>query len=168
MWPACAKCGNSWDELLVFLTNCPKCGAAIEDAPIHKAPAASPQQEPVESIPVSDILSEADHIEQNGMAVAKFGGDEVNEGRCRELCAMYLREFVSTKRMSDRLNELYPAPQSVPTEERTIPAVLFDGYRIYSTLEGAAKERNTIHNVADTLDAIVKIMRHDMNGDRNG
>lgn len=78
--------------------------AMLAAAPV----AATGAQEAVESIHVSDILREADHIEQNGIAVAKFGGEEVHEGRCRVLCAMYLREFVTIKHMSDRLNKLYP------------------------------------------------------------
>jgi predicted RNA-binding Zn-ribbon protein involved in translation (DUF1610 family) len=36
-WPTCDKCGNRWDPLLVFVSNCPKCGAAIPDAPITRS-----------------------------------------------------------------------------------------------------------------------------------
>jgi len=43
-WPNCAKCGNRWDDLLVLLTNCPKCGAAIPDAPLSNQRPAKEQQ----------------------------------------------------------------------------------------------------------------------------
>ncbi len=60
----------------------------------------------VEVIPVADIERQIAHIKQNGMDLAKYGGQELDEGRCRELCAMYLHEFIQNKRMGDRLAEL--------------------------------------------------------------
>jgi hypothetical protein len=57
-------------------------------------------------IPYADIRGQIDHIEQNGISLAKFGGQEIHEGRCRELCAMYLREFIQTNEMGKRLAEL--------------------------------------------------------------
>lgn len=34
-WPVCEKCRTEWDQLLTMLTNCPKCGATIPDAPMY-------------------------------------------------------------------------------------------------------------------------------------
>lgn len=59
-----------------------------------------------EAISVADIEKEISHIQQNGINLAKFGGEEVHEGRCRELCAMYLREFVIAHRMMGKLASL--------------------------------------------------------------
>jgi 2-phospho-L-lactate guanylyltransferase (CobY/MobA/RfbA family) len=55
-----------------------------------------------DAVPVSDIESDISHIEQNGIALAKYGGQEANEGRCRELCAMYLREFIFSWRLKQQ------------------------------------------------------------------
>lgn len=71
--------------------------------------AAAPQQqaEPIaEFVSVTDIESEIEHIRQNGINLAKFGGDNVDEGRCRELCASYLKEFITAKRMNNKLARL--------------------------------------------------------------
>jgi len=43
-WPTCDKCGNRWDPLMVMLTNCPKCGAVIPDAPMHQQERGSPSE----------------------------------------------------------------------------------------------------------------------------
>ena len=56
---------------------------------------------------LADIESEIAHIKENGMRVAAFGGDQdIHEGRCRELCAMYLGEFILAWKMKQRLEEL--------------------------------------------------------------
>ena len=59
----------------------------------------------VEAIPVSEIEAEIAHIEENGEQVRKVCGDE-NEGRCRVLCAMYLREFILGLRLNQKLTML--------------------------------------------------------------
>lgn len=63
----------------------------------------------VEGVSVSDILATADHIEKNGFSLKEYGGEMVDEGRCRELCAMYLREFVQTLRIEQRLSRIASA-----------------------------------------------------------
>lgn len=74
----------------------------------NRRAAVSERREP--SVPIADILRTADHIEKNGFSLKKFGGEMIDEGRCRELCAMYLREFVSNYHMGERLKELFPLP----------------------------------------------------------
>lgn len=37
-----------------------------------------------EVIPIADIEQQIAHIKENGISLAKFGGDEVQEGRCRD------------------------------------------------------------------------------------
>jgi hypothetical protein len=64
------------------------------------------ESEMKDSITYADIRRQIDHIEKNGMDVKKLGGEMVDEGRCRELCAMYLREFIQTHEMGKRLQEL--------------------------------------------------------------
>jgi hypothetical protein len=59
-----------------------------------------------DAIPIREILQQVDHIEQNGLSLAKFGGRDADEGRCRELCAMYLREFILTHEMGKRLQKI--------------------------------------------------------------
>ena len=56
-----------------------------------------------DAVPVADILASADHVAENGAAVARFGGQHEHEGRCRELCAMYLRELVSAFRLKQQI-----------------------------------------------------------------
>ncbi len=73
---------------------------AVEDAAARRAEVAAP------SIPISEIEREIEHIKTNGVSLAKFGGQSADEGRCRELCAMYLRDFISARQMSKRLKEL--------------------------------------------------------------
>lgn len=59
------------------------------DAALETTPSAT------ECIPLDDIREQIDHIEKNGIDLKQFGGQHVDEGRCRELCAMYLREFIT-------------------------------------------------------------------------
>ena len=40
-----------------------------------------------------------------------------------------------------------------------VPDVLFDGFAVYQALSDKAKGRTSSHNVSDTLDAVVKLMR---------
>lgn len=70
------------------------------------------------SIPIADIERQIEDITKNGISLAKFGGDEAVEGRCRELCAMYLREFILTHRMSEQLAELDKPETSAPCVAR--------------------------------------------------
>ena len=55
-----------------------------------------------DAVPVADILASAAHVAENGAAVARFGGQYEHEGRCRELCAMYLRELVGAFRLKQQ------------------------------------------------------------------
>lgn len=48
-----------------------------------------------DTIPISDIESQIEHIKENGLSVEKLGGQMEQEGRCRQLCATYLREFIN-------------------------------------------------------------------------
>ena len=59
-----------------------------------------------DAVPIADILSTADHIENNGTAVALFGGDNIDEGRCRVLCAMYLRELVHAHSLQQQIDTI--------------------------------------------------------------
>ena len=60
-----------------------------------------------ESIPVADIEAAIAHIKQNGIELAKWGDKQsVDEGRCRELCAMYLGEFIQSWRLKQKLAKL--------------------------------------------------------------
>lgn len=67
------------------------------------------EQRGVKAVPVADILRQIEDIKKNGISLAKYGGEEVHEGRCRELCAMYLREFILAEEMSQRLVDLFPS-----------------------------------------------------------
>lgn len=58
------------------------------------------------SVPYKDIEAEIEHIKQNGISLAKFGGESVDEGRCRELCAMYLREFITAHKLKLRIDRI--------------------------------------------------------------
>ena len=66
--------------------------------------ARSATREP--SIPLSEITAQILHIKLNGVSLAKFGGQDADEGRCRELCAMYLAEFIQCYHMGERLKAL--------------------------------------------------------------
>ncbi len=70
-------------------------------------PHCSARSEKGDTIPVAEIEEQIEHIKQNGIDVARFGGEMKDEGRCRELCAMYLREFIHTRQLGRAL-ELYP------------------------------------------------------------
>ncbi len=55
-----------------------------------------------DAVSFADLEAAAAHIEQNGSNLrVKFGHE--HEGRCRELCAMYLREFIVSQRMKQKL-----------------------------------------------------------------
>lgn len=55
-----------------------------------------------ETVLVSDIEAEIAHIKDNGGRVKALPG-MFDEGRCRELCAMYLSEFISNMRLGKKL-----------------------------------------------------------------
>lgn len=57
-------------------------------------------------IPVAEIEEQINHIQQNGLDLKRFGGENVDEGRCRELCAMYLREMLLTRSLTEKLNAM--------------------------------------------------------------
>jgi len=78
----------------------------------HISRATASSERAVEGVSVETILATADHIEQNGMDLSKLGGDEQQEGRCRELCAMYLRELVQALRIEQRLALISETPDS--------------------------------------------------------
>lgn len=66
-----------------------------------------------EAVPVSEIEAEIAHIEQNGRRLKALPG-MFDEGRCRELCAMYLREFIINLRAKKKLktqNAAYAAKE---------------------------------------------------------
>ena len=63
------------------------------------------EQNAPDAIPVADILAEIEHIKDNSSRLRAFGGME-DEARCRVLCAMYLEEFIHSKRIGDKLREL--------------------------------------------------------------
>jgi hypothetical protein len=56
---------------------------------------------------------------------------------------------------------LYASPASLPQQEgEAIPKVLFDGYYVWDEgLTDSAKKRTSPENVADVLDAVVRLMR---------
>lgn len=55
-----------------------------------------------EMVPVADILAEIKHIEENGERVKNLPG-MFDEGRCRVLCASYLRELIASERLRKKL-----------------------------------------------------------------
>lgn len=55
------------------------------------------------AIPVADIEAEIAHIQKNGTNLAALPG-MTDEGRCRELCAMYLGEFIASWRLKQKLS----------------------------------------------------------------
>jgi hypothetical protein len=61
-----------------------------------------------EAVTVADIEAEIAHIEENGQRVKELPG-MFDEGRCRELCAMYLREFVLNLGAKKKLAALMPS-----------------------------------------------------------
>lgn len=63
-----------------------------------------------DAVPITDIESEIAHIKENGAAVREKCGDEY-EGRCRELCAMYLNEFITSWRMQQKIDAIDQAIQ---------------------------------------------------------
>jgi hypothetical protein len=74
----------------------------------------------VKAVPYSEIESQIAHIQQNGIDVAKLGGQMADEGRCRELCAMYLREFINTEELRQKLVDMdYNAPRSAIAPKST-------------------------------------------------
>ena len=64
---------------------------------------ATSSQRATEAVPVADIEAEIQHIRQNGIDLARFSAQDADEGRCRELCAMYLQEFITSERMRKKL-----------------------------------------------------------------
>ena len=56
-----------------------------------------------EAVPVEDIEAEISHIERNGFTLRTKFPFDYDEGRCRELCAMYLREFIVSWRLKQKL-----------------------------------------------------------------
>lgn len=61
-----------------------------------------------DAVPIAEIEREIAHIEGNGWRVKQLPG-MTDEGRCRELCAMYLREFITSWRMKQKLDGLPPS-----------------------------------------------------------
>lgn len=105
-----------------------------------KADAApSSTRQTVDAVPVSEILSEIDHVQQNGIDVAKFGGQNVSEGRCRELCAMYLREFITSEGLRRKIVQMdaasLPATLTPDAKLEAAYAALRDACE-YFTFEG--------------------------------
>lgn len=76
----------------------------------------------VEAVPVADILAEIKHIEENGGRVKALPGME-DEGRCRELCAMYLREFVTSERARRQLVGLMRSSEELAAKMRDLASV---------------------------------------------
>lgn len=89
----CGYCGKPYSE-----------PSAAPDAcrDDHSAPSTTPRK----AVPYEDILEQIAHVERNGIDLKKFGGDNVSEGRCRELAALFLREWITSEEMRLRLVEL--------------------------------------------------------------
>ena len=79
-----------------------ECAAYIRTNCRHSDPDAETVRE---AVSFADLEAAAAHIEQNGSNLRVKFGDEY-EGRCRELCAMYLREFIVSQRMQTKLDKL--------------------------------------------------------------
>jgi len=75
------------------------------------------------------LLAQADHIRQNGMDVAKYGGNLEQEGRCRELCSTYLREFAQNLQSASAIREGAPAREQPKQEPVASVYVTQDGDR---------------------------------------
>lgn len=62
----------------------------------HIIPAGYPTPD---SIPVADILRQIEHIRANAMSLASYAGQK-EEARCRELCALYLHDFIVNHKLA--------------------------------------------------------------------
>lgn len=62
-------------------------------------------------IPIAELLTEIEHISENGALLREKFGEE-HEGRCRELCAMYLREFVLSHELGLRVAAIDAAKEA--------------------------------------------------------
>jgi len=82
-----------------------------EHIDMDAAPAAPPQ-DALETF-LKECEAEAAHIEKNGSTLRTKFGDE-HEGRCRELCAMYLRDFIISYRMGQRFAAIDAARKEHP------------------------------------------------------
>lgn len=83
---------------------------------VREGVAVSEKATTADAIPLADIIEQIDHVKQNGIDVAKFGGQNADEGRCRELCAMYLREWVLSEEMRRKLVALSTPSAREPTK----------------------------------------------------
>lgn len=110
-WQHLTDLGNALRETRAAL-------AGGKDAILHEPAVAS------ESIPISDIVREIDHIKNNGINLQRFGGDEIHEGRCRELCAMYLQGFIEAGWRSDFKRALGISAPAAPSEPDAATAAL--------------------------------------------
>jgi NTP pyrophosphatase (non-canonical NTP hydrolase) len=87
--------------------------ATLPEAPL-------PATQRIEAVPVSVIEAEIAHIEENGQQVKELPG-MTDEGRCRELCAMYLREFIINLRARGQLSAL---SETAPSGTAKVPEEL--------------------------------------------
>ena len=92
-----AESCENWIDGILVISN-------LADAYLELAAENAALREPGEAF-LQECEKEAAHIEQNGTTLRVKLGEE-HEGRCRELCAMYLREFIISYRMRERLAKL--------------------------------------------------------------
>lgn len=103
--PYCSRCKSPAPSMS---------GCVAEDCAV-KPSVRSSARLATEAVPVADIEAEIAHIEENGQRVKELPG-MTDEWRCRELCAMYLREFISNLRANKRLAELSARPAEGVTD----------------------------------------------------
>jgi len=87
-----------------------------------------------------------------------FEGVEYKNCFCHNAIGYYRKIDPNAK-----VTPLYADPQLAVTEETRVPAVLFDGFRVFQEVRPLRGTHVTAQNVADVLDAVVRLMRSDMN-----
>ena len=108
------------------------------------------------------LNDEITHIEKNGRNVSKLPGGEV-EGRCRILCAMYLREFVASIKTESALRESRKDSEDAARYRKwrsfAKPAYVAEAISNEGTASLECRENITVY--ADSWDAMDEILlRH--------
>jgi hypothetical protein len=99
-------------------------------------------------VPVSEIEAEIAHIKENGARVKELPG-MTDEGRCRELCAMYLSEFVSNMRAKKKLARLVADPPQRFEDE-------IESLRVIASRRGYKIQQGDVLACERAIDALMR------------
>jgi hypothetical protein len=69
-------------------------------------------------------------------------------------------ELITSSDVADWNRRAALAEPSQPAGRVPLPEVLFDGYAVSQALSPQAKQRTSLENVSDVLDAVVRLLRH--------